>query len=94
MLKSLTYCQICNNELINLRLCECTISQEMTKIPIVSSKTDQFRQINKLLVARTNILTCPITMLEHYMCRTSVTCDDECFIICLQLTNAKMKVGG
>lgn len=68
------------SELINLRPCDFTISQDMMKIRIVSSKTDQFRQGDELLVARTNNLTCPVAMLERYMCRTDITCDDERFI--------------
>ena len=35
-------------------------------IHIVSSKTDQFRQGDRVLVARTDSPTCPVAMLERY----------------------------
>ena len=35
-------------------------------IHIVSSKTDQFRQGDRVLVARTGSPTCPVAMLERY----------------------------
>ena len=68
------------NELINLRPCDFSISQEMMKIRIVSSKTDQFRQGDELLVARTNTPTCPVTMLERFMYRTGMASNDKCFL--------------
>ena len=43
------------------------ITPEMVKIVIRSSKTDQFRQGNNVLIARTNFETCPVAMLERYM---------------------------
>ena len=52
----------------------------MMKIRIVSSKTDQFRQGDELLVARTNTPTCPVTMLERFMCRTGMASNDERFL--------------
>ena len=65
------------SELINLRPCDFTFSDEMMKIRIVSSKTDQFRQGDELVVARTNTQTCPVAMLERYLCRTGTLRDDE-----------------
>ena len=65
------------NEMTNLRPCDFALSQEMLKIRIVCSKTDQLRQDNEVLVARTNSSTCPVAMLERYMRRTSMSPDDQ-----------------
>ena len=35
-------------------------------VHIASSKTDQYRQGDNVLVARTGSATCPVEMLEHY----------------------------
>ena len=64
------------DEMINLRPCDFTFSEEMLKIHIVRSKTDQLRQGNEVLVARTNTNTCPVAMLERYMQRTTMSLDD------------------
>ena len=71
---------LCFSKLINLRSCYFSISQEMMTLRIVSSKTDQFRQGDELLVARTNTQTCPVSMLECYMCRTSTSHNDKRFL--------------
>ena len=65
------------DEMINLRPCDFTFSREMLKIQIVRSKTDQLRQGNEVLVARTNNSTCPVAMLERYMQCTSMYLDDQ-----------------
>ena len=54
------------DELINLRPCDFTFDQDMFKIHIVRSKTDQLRQGDEVLVARTNNNTCPVEMLERH----------------------------
>ena len=64
------------DEMINLRPCDFTFSEGMLKIHIVRSKTDQLRQGNEVLVARTNTNTCPVAMLERYMQRTTMSLDD------------------
>ena len=68
------------DELINLRPCDFTFSQEMLKIKIARSKTDQLHQGDEVLVARTDSRTCPVTMLEHYMRCTSMPLDDQHFL--------------
>ena len=65
------------DEMINLRPCDFIFSREMLKIQIVRSKTDQLRQGNEVLVARTNNSTCPVAMLERYMQCTSMALDDQ-----------------
>ena len=61
------------SELICLRPCDFEISQEMMKIKILQSKTDQLRQVDELVIARTANCTCPAAMLERYMSRTRMS---------------------
>ena len=61
------------SELINLRPYDFKISKEMMTIKIWHSKTDQWRQGDKVLVART-AKTCPVAMLECYMRVTGMAC--------------------
>ena len=68
------------DELINLRPCDCSVTEEMLIIHICRSKTDQLRQGSELLIARTNSSTCPVAMLERYMDRTSTQWNDKCFL--------------
>ena len=65
------------DEMINLRPCDFQFSQEMLKIRIVRSKTDQLQQGNEVLVAKTNSSTCPEAMLERYMRCTGMSPDDQ-----------------
>ena len=51
-------------EVLELRPCDIVISEEMMKLCITSSKTDQLRQGDKALLARTGSRTCPVAMLE------------------------------
>ena len=68
------------NELICLRSCDLEISQEMIKIKILKSKTDQLRQSDELLIARTGNHTCLVAMLERYMLRTDMSLNDQRFL--------------
>ena len=68
------------DELIHLRPCDFTVTEEMMKIKIVRSKTDQFRQGDEVLVARTKSSTCPVAMIEHYLSRTSMEWSDQQFL--------------
>ena len=68
------------SELINLRPCDVSISGEWMKIYIPKSKTDQLRQGDELVVARTGSHTCPVAMLERYMLRTGMSREDDRFL--------------
>ena len=50
------------------------------RIQIVCSKTDQLRQGDELVVARTHSSTCPVGMLELYLSRTSMGQSDKHFL--------------
>ena len=52
----------------------------MMSIRIVRSKTDQLRQGDSVVVARTGTSTCPVAMLEQYFARTGISVNDERFL--------------
>ena len=54
------------DELAKLRCCDVTFSPLRMAVHITSSKTDQYRQGDNVLVARTGSATCPVDMLERY----------------------------
>ena len=54
------------DEVIHIRASDITICEEMMKIQIPRSKTDQLRQGSEVLIARIRADTCPVTMLEQY----------------------------
>ena len=68
------------NELVNLKPLDIKIEVNMMKIHIVCSKTDQLRQGDEVVVARTHSATCPVAMLENYMVRTGMAWDDQRFL--------------
>ena len=61
------------SELINLRPCDFNIAEEMMTIKIRHSKTDQWRQGDEILIARTANKTCLVAMLERYMRVTNMS---------------------
>ena len=65
---------------MDLRACDCTIEGKMLKVYIASSKNDQLRQVDEVLIARTRSSTCPVAMMEHYMEKTGIRCNDQCFL--------------
>ena len=54
------------DELAKLRSCDVKISEASMTVYIASSKTDQYRQGESVLIARTGSPTCPVAMLEKY----------------------------
>jgi len=67
-------------EVLELRPCDCIVSEKMMKIRITGSKTDQLRQGDELVVARTGSRTCPVTMLERFMAINNMSQDDQRYI--------------
>ena len=78
------------SELICLRPCDFEVSQEMMKIRIEQSKTDQLRQGDELVIVRTGNFTCPVAILERYMKRTGMCWQDQ---LCLFRPIQKTKSG-
>ena len=54
------------DELAKLRCCDTTFGSTHIEVHIVSSKTDQYRQGDSVVVARSGSPTCPVAMLERY----------------------------
>ena len=55
------------DELSQLRACDLEFGEELLKITIRSSKTDQLRQGNQVMVSRSGKPTCPVAILERYL---------------------------
>jgi len=70
------------DELINLRPCDFDIQTSMMSVKIVWSKTDQLRQGDSVVIARTGTSTCPVAMLECYLTKSATPLDDERFLFC------------
>lgn len=54
------------DELAKLRCCDIKIGEASMAVHIASSKTDQYRQGDSIIVARTGTKTCPVAMMERY----------------------------
>ena len=65
------------DELVKLRCCDLDFSEERLAVKIRSSKTDQFRQGDTVLVARTRSGTCPVAMVERYVSMASISLSSD-----------------
>ena len=54
------------DEMAKLRCCDIIFDEASMTVHIASSKTDQYRQGDSVLVARTGSPTCPVAMMERY----------------------------
>ena len=57
---------LCYDEMSKLRCCDITFSPQRMAVRVASSKSDQYRQGDSVIVARTGSFACPVAMLEHY----------------------------
>ena len=55
------------DEVSKLRYCDLQFTADAMTVHISSSKTDQYRQGDTVLIARTGAETCPVVMLERYI---------------------------
>ena len=55
------------DELVKLRCCNVRFKSDKMSVHVESSKTDQYRKGDTVLVARTGTATCPVVMLECYI---------------------------
>ncbi len=55
------------DELVNIKLSHLSFNDSFLEILIPRSKTDQYRQGNSVLIARTNSSMCPVSMMELYL---------------------------
>ena len=65
------------DELANIRPCDLKIGEDHLTIQLPRSKTDQLRQGNEVVVARTGSETCPVAMLETYIRRGDIQMDSD-----------------
>ena len=68
------------DELANIRCCDLQLSPRCVTIKIPKSKTDQLRQGNEVLVARTGSDTYPVAMLEQYLKRGHIDFSSQLFL--------------
>ena len=54
------------DELTKLRCCDVVFGKTSMSVRIIASKTDQYRQGDSIIVARTGTKTCPVAMMERY----------------------------
>lgn len=66
------------DELAQLHESDVSIYKEHMEIFIESSKTDQFRDGSKVVIARTGTKLCPVAMMEQYLALAKAsTCSDK-----------------
>ena len=68
------------NEVANIKPCDLRLSLSHVTIKILKSKTDQLRQGNEVVIARTGSETCPISMLEKYITRAKINLSSESYL--------------
>ena len=85
-LLSLTVLSFCGflrfQEAINIRRSDIELFPSYCSIFIAKSKTDVYREGNKIIIARTNKqLTCPVTILERYWRKADIDSNSEEYIV-------------
>jgi len=68
------------DEVSSIRPCEIKFEAEHITIYIPRSKGDQLRQGDEVVIARTWSITCPIAMLERYMCMAKIPADSKLYL--------------
>ena len=68
------------DELSKLRCSDVSFTSEGLTIFIQSSKTDQFRQGDSVLVSRTDTPTCPVSMLNRYVALASLDMRSDLYL--------------
>ena len=69
------------DEVSNIRPCDLQIGATHMAIKIIHSKTDQLRHGDEVVIARTRGDTCPVAMLETYICRAKISLSSENMLI-------------
>ncbi|XP_073231781.1 uncharacterized protein [Porites lutea] len=67
------------DELAKLVRSDVTIENDMLKLFIQSSETDQYRDGACIVVAYSRKATCPVTMMNRYLDRAGLSCDSPLF---------------
>ena len=69
-------------ELLNIRRSDIVIDSSHLSIFIESSKTDQYREGARVVIARTGTKLCPVVNLEKYFCWADFVQDTDTYIFC------------
>jgi len=67
-------------ELVSLKMFDFWFFSDYLEIIIRSSKTDIYRQVNKLIIAKTGNSTCPVKCLEHYIRAAKLQYNSDLFL--------------
>ena len=65
------------DEMAKLKCCDLVFTEATMSVHISSSKTDQLRQGDTVLIARTGHSTCPVAMMERYISAARISLSSE-----------------
>ena len=88
---------LCFDELAKLRPIDLFFDDQKLTVAIRQSKTDQLRQGDTVVIARTDANTCPVRMLEKYMAMGGVDKQDTGYLfrgITKSKAGEKLRVSG
>ncbi len=68
------------SELVNLRGIDIKIYSTHANLYLAKSKTDIYREGRDVVISRTNLVTCPVSMLERYLKLASITSNSDEFV--------------
>ena len=67
-------------ELLDLQASDILVHDDHLEIIIRSSKTDQFKQDNKVFIAKSGGVTCPHSLLSRYFSAASIALNSSAYI--------------
>ena len=70
------------DKLAKLRCSDISFTTDHMAMHISSSKTDQYRQGDSVIVARTNTVSCPVSMLERYYAMAALSKQSKLCLFC------------
>ena len=88
-LKSLRVCTMCllgfsgflrYNEISNIRMKDLSMHDEYVEILIRCSKTDQYRQGNRIIISKTGSDLCPVSWLNRYIAAANLKLQSDHFL--------------
>ena len=68
------------NELLDLQASDILVHDDHLEISVRSNKTDQFRQGNKVFIAKSGGVTCPHSLLSRYFSAASIDLNSSAYI--------------
>ena len=68
------------DEVSNIRPCDVKFDADHISISIPRSKSDQLCQGDQVVIARLKSVTCPVAMLERYMCVAKIPAESKLFL--------------